>query len=104
MDEIARIDEGNNEYIVYWDSEEKRPRIQMDFDFKAMNAQSSIQQTLEHVFGEKKNIGDLVINRTRPGLPYEFEFVRDATWKQVMDYGMHVTFRVYKFCNLDLAV
>ena len=96
MDEIARIDCRNDEYIVYWDSEEKRPRIQMDCDFIPMSADCSVQQTLEHVFGEKKKIGDLVVNRHYPGLPFEFAMVRDSTWKQLMDRGMYVTFRVYK--------
>jgi hypothetical protein len=96
MDEIARIDYGNNEYIVYWDSEEHRPRIQMDFDFRPMNPHCSVQQSLEDVFGEKKKIGDLVVNRHYPGLPSEFAMVRDSTWKQLMDHGMYVTFRVYK--------
>lgn len=104
MDEIARIDEGNNEYIVYWDSEEKRPRIQLEHDFTGLNTQCSIQQTLEHVFGEKKRITSVVINRTHPGLPFEFAFVRDSTWKQVMEYAKHVSFRIYKLCNADLAV
>ena len=104
MDEIARIDEGNNEHIVYWDFEEKRPRIQLAHDFTGLNTQCSIQQTLEHVFGEKKRITSLVIDRTRPGLPFEFAFVRDSTWKQVMEYAKHVSFRIYRLCNADLAV
>ena len=101
MDEIARIDCKNDEFIVYWDSEEKTARIQLEHDFMRLSAECSIQQTLEHVFGSKKNISNLVMNRTRPGLPYEFAFVRDSTWKQIMESKMHVSFRVY---NVDLAV
>ena len=104
MDEIVRIDWKNDEFIVYWDSEEKRPRIQLEHDFTGLNTQCSIQQTLEHVFGEKKRITSVVINRTHPGLPFEFAFVRDSTWKQVMEYAKHVSFRIYKLCNADLAV
>ena len=101
MDEIGRIDCKNDEFIVYWDSEENTARIQMDHDFMRLSSECSIQQTLEHVFGAKKNISNLVMNRTRPGLPYEFAFVRDSTWKQIMESKMHVWFRVY---NVDLAV
>ena len=100
MDEIARIDCKNDEFIVYWDSEEKTARIQLEHDFMRMSSECSIQQTMEHVFGVKKWIGDLVVNRTRPGLPFEFAFVSDSTWKQLMERKMHVSFRVY---NLDLA-
>ena len=100
MDEIARIDYKNDEFIVYWDSEEKTARIQLEHDFMRLNTQCSIQQTLEHIFGVKKNISDLVMNRTRPGFPHEFVFVRDSTWKQIMESKVHVSFRVY---NVDLA-
>jgi len=101
MDEIARIDYKNDEFIVYWDSEEKRPRIQLDHDFTGMNPHCSVGQTLEDVFGVKKKIGDLVMNRTRPGLPHEFAFVGDSTWKQIMERNVHVSFRV---SNVDFAV
>jgi len=101
MDEIARIDCKNDEFIVYWDSEEKTARIQLEHDFMRLSSECSIQQTLEHIFGVKKNIGDLVMNRTRPALPHEFDFVRDSTWKQIMESKVHVWFRVY---NVDLAV
>jgi hypothetical protein len=101
MDEIGRIDCKNDEFIVYWDSEEKTPRIQLEHDFMRLNTECSIRQTLEHVFGVKKNIGDLVVNRTRPGFPHEFAFVGDSTWKKLMESKMHVSFRVY---NVDLAV
>jgi hypothetical protein len=101
MDEIGRIDCKNDERIVYWDSEENTARIQLEHEFMRLSSQCSIQQTLEHVFGVKKNISDLVIDRTRPGLPHEFAFVCNSTWKQIMDSKVHVWFRVY---NLDLAV
>ena len=100
MDEIARIDCKNDEFIVYWDSEENNARVQLDHDFMRLNTECSIQQTLEHIFGVKKNISDLVVNRARPGLPHEFAFVSSSTWKQVMDSRAHVSFRVY---NVDLA-
>ena len=100
MDEIARIDYKNEEFIVYWDSEEKTARIQLEHDFMRLSSECSVKQTLEHVFGVKKNISDLVMNRTRPGLLHDFEFVRDSTWKQIMDRKVHVSFRVY---NMDLA-
>ena len=101
MDEIGRIDWKNDEFIVYWDSEENNARIQLEHDFMRLNTECSIQQTLEHIFGVKKWISDLVINRTRPGLAFEFAFVSDSTWKQLMERKMHVSFRVY---NVDLAV
>ena len=100
MDEIARIDCKNDEFIVYWDSEEKTARIQLEHDFMRLNTECSIQQTLQHVFGVRKNISDLVVDRTRPGLPFEFTFVGESTWKQLMDSKMHVSFRVY---NVDLT-
>jgi hypothetical protein len=100
MDEIARVECKNDEFIVYWDSEEKTARIQLEHDFMRLSSECSVRQTLEHVFGVKKNISDLVVGRTRPGLLYEFEFVSDSTWKQVMDSKAHVSFRVY---NVDLA-
>jgi hypothetical protein len=100
MDEIARIDCKNDEFIVYWDSEENNARAQLEHDFMRLNTECSVQQTLEHIFGVKKWISDLVVGRTRPALPYEFEFVSDSTWKQVMDSKVHVSFRVY---NVDLA-
>ena len=87
---------------MYWDSEENTARIQLEHDFMRLSSECSIQQTLEHIFGVKKNISDLVMNRTRPGLPYDFEFVRDSTWKQIMESKVHVSFRVYN--NPDLAV
>jgi hypothetical protein len=101
MDEIGRIDYKNEEFIVYWDSEENTARIQLEHDFMRLNIHCPIHQTLEHIFGVKKNISDLVMNRTRPGLPHEFTFVRDSTWKQIMESKLHVWFRVY---NVDLAV
>ena len=101
MDEIARIDWKNDEFIVYWDSEENTARVQLEHDFMRLNTECSVQQTLEHIFGVKKWISDLVVNRARPGLPCEFAFVRDSTWKQLMDNKMHVSFRVY---NVDLTV
>jgi hypothetical protein len=100
MDEIGRIDCKNDECIVYWDSEENTARIQMDHDFMRLGNECSVQQTLEHIFGVKKNIGDLVLNRTRPGIPHEFAFVGNSTWKQIMERKVHVWFRVY---NVDLA-
>jgi hypothetical protein len=100
MDEIGRIDCKNDECIVYWDSEEKTARIQLEHDFMRLSAECSVQQTVEHVFGAKKNISDLVMNRTRPGLAHEFILVRDSTWKQIMESKVHVWFRVY---NVDLA-
>ena len=101
MDEIGRIDCKNYEFIVYWDSEENTARIQLEHDFMRFGAECSIQQTLEHIFGAKKNISDLVMNRTRPGLSHEFAFVSNSTWKHIMESKIHVWFRVY---NLDLAV
>jgi hypothetical protein len=101
MDEIGRIDCKNDEFIVYWDSEENTARIQLEHDFMRLSSECSVRQTLEHIFGVKKNIGDLVMNRTRPGLLHEFAFVRDSTWKQIMESKTHVSFRVH---NLDLAV
>ena len=93
MNEIARVDEGNNEYIVYWDSEDGCPRIQMDCIFVAMDANKSVSQTLFNVFGETKRIGDLVVGRRYSGLPFEYTMVRDFTWKELKH--MYVTFRVY---------
>jgi hypothetical protein len=100
MDEIARIEYKNNECIVYWDSEENTARIQLEHDFMRLSSECSVQQTLEHIFGVKKTISDLVIDRTRPALPHEFAFVGNSTWKQIMERKVHVSFRVY---NLDLA-
>jgi hypothetical protein len=93
MDEIGRVDEGNNEYVVYWDSEEKRPRIQIEYDFTAMRADQRVQDTLECVFGVKKRITELVVGRYS-GLAFEYAMVRDLTWKELKDLGMYVTFRV----------
>jgi len=95
MNEIGRIEDGNNEYVVYWDSEEKRPRIQIDYDFTPMRADQRVQDTLEHVFGVKKRITDLVVGRYS-GLPFEYAMVRDLSWKELKDLGMYVTFRVGK--------
>lgn len=93
MNEIARVDEGNNEYIVYWDSEDECPRIQMDCIFVAMGVNKRITDTMFDVFGERKRIGDLVVGRRYAGLPFEYTMVRDLTWKELKH--MYVTFRVY---------
>jgi hypothetical protein len=95
MNEIARIDEGNYEHIVYWDSEEKRPRIQVGDEFVPVRPDRSVQDTLTDVFGTKKRIGDVVVGRRYAALPFECTMVRDLSWKELRDIGMYVTFRIY---------
>jgi hypothetical protein len=97
MDEIGRIDDGNLEYVVFWDCEEKRPRVQRDYDFTPMRPDQSVHDTLFEVFGSRKRITELMVGcRTacRTALPFEYSMVRDLTWKELKDLGLYLNFRV----------
>jgi len=94
MDEIGRIDDGNTEYVVFWDSEEKRPRVQRDYDFSPIRPDQNVQDTLLEVFGSRKRITELMVGRRYTALPFEYDMVRDLTWKELKDLGLYITFRV----------